>query len=65
MSFKLPKGFMGQVEESFTGLGFRSCSRSRTGRTEEPLAAKCPSALALPYLSEEAVSMFYNQWKPL
>lgn len=68
MSFKLPKGFMGQVplvEELFTGLGFRSCSRSHTGRTWEPPAAKCPSALALPYLSEEAVSMFYNQWKPL
>lgn len=68
MSSKLPKGFMGQVplvEESFTGLGLRSCSQSHAGRAREPLAAKCPSALALPYLSEEAVSMFYNQWKPL
>lgn len=65
MSFKLLKGFLAQVEELLTGLGFRSCSQSHTGRTGEPLAAKCPSALALPYLSEEAVSMFHNQWKPL
>lgn len=66
MSFKLPKGFMGQVplvQELFTGVQELLPKPHRQGW--EPLAAKCPSALALPYLSEEAVSMFYNQWKPL
>lgn len=40
--------------------GFKNCSRSHTSRTPESLAAKRLSALAVPYLSGEAVSMFYN-----
>lgn len=40
--------------------GFKNCSRSRASRTPESPAAKRLSALAVPYLSGEAVSMFYN-----